>query len=617
MKLNSALSLVALSVVGVLQIAPAHAASVYEIVNIEDADINGTLTGSQNGYGQSINANGVAVGIAKGRSDLTNADIETQNDYIDNNNGVEPDRTIVHTVTSGIVGNNFTFHALENDATTPWLPIFESVNGTTDPTTTDNSVDSYFYDINDAGIRVGAMTAPEQTTAYTGSSTGIENWHFREYEMRGFVKDGANASELAMTPAFTTYTDADGVAVNLGGWSVAAKINNSNQIAGYASVALSDASETRVDNCISNANDEPIDVCIQRYQFPNTSGIQYIAYQTRAFVWDYANGAISATELPLGLEPGTSTRIFQAQGLGINENGVVAGRSHVYRNGNTDDLYYDAAYWQKDAEGNYQYHWIPVIDNDDVRSSKAVDVNDAGIVVGSFVSYINGYSREKFFVYDINSPDTLPVVPNDLYSYTSELTSYPKDINNQGQVVGSIETTHEQDFAGPRDGFLYNVNTQEFSDINDLLTCQSKGYEQASDGSWAKHVFTVNDSTGANLTYDADVRVVEANKITEDGTIVATAFVRRPVYETDSLGALVLDEDGNPVFQLDGSGAPVTGYVPRMVVLKPTNSGSACDIEENTDQEGTAAQGNYERSGAAFGAWLLMLPLVWLRRRKS
>ncbi|KFZ37314.1 hypothetical protein HR45_11660 [Shewanella mangrovi] len=615
MKLNSALSLVALSVIGVLHVTPAHAASVYEIVNIEDADLNGTLVGSQNGYGQSINANGVAVGIAKGKSDLTNTDVETQNDYIDNNYGVSPQSTIVHTITTEIVGNNFTFHALENDATTPWLPIFESVNGTTTPSTTDNSVDSYFYDINDAGIRVGATTAPEQTTEYTGSTDGIDNWYYRNYEMRAFVKNGADASELAIAPTYTTYTDEDGISVDLGGWSVAAKINNNNLITGYGSTALSSASESRVDSCISNADTTPIDVCVQSYQFSDSDGVRRIVYQTRAFVWNYANDAVTATQLPLGLDPGESTRIFQAQGLGINDNGVVVGRSHVYRNGNTDDLYYDAAYWQQDTDGNYQYHWIPVIDNNDVRSSKAVDVNDAGIVVGSYTAYINGYSREKFFVYDTNSPDTLPVTPNDFFTYTSELNSYPKDINNQGQVVGSIETSHEQDFDGPQDGFIYDVNTEEFSDINDLLTCSSKGYEQASDGTWTKHTFSVTDSTGADLSYEADIRVVEANKITEDGTIVGTAFVRRPVYQTNSSGNLVLDDDGNPLFELDGTGAPVTGYVPRMVVLKPTNSGSACEIDDSTDEEGTAADGNYQRKGAAFWMWLLMLPLVWYRRR--
>lgn len=614
MKLNSALSLVALGVISVLQVSSAHAASVYEIVNIEDFDLKGTLTGTQNGYGQSINANGEAVGIAKGQSDLTDTDVETQNDSIDNNSGVEPSDSITYSIYQHIEGNNFTFHALENDASSFWLPRFETVNGST--TESDNSVDSYFYDINDAGIRVGAMTAPEVTTPYTGDSEDIDNWYYRAFEMRGFVKDSATGAEVPLVPAYTTYTDDDGVAVDLGGWSVAAKINNNNVITGYASTALSSASDDRVDSCISNADTVPVDVCVQNYQFPNASnGLRYITYQTRAFVWNYANGTTTATELPLGLDPGSSTRIFQAQGLGINDNGVVVGRSNVYRNGNSNRLRYDAAFWQQDANGAYQYHWIPVIDNDDVRSAKAVDINNSGIVVGSYIAYMDGYETEKFFVFDINSPDALPTVPNDFFTGISNLNSYPKDINNQGQVVGSIETTRDSDFDGPRDGFLYDVNSQEFDDVNDLLTCGSKGYEQDGNGNWARHQFTVSDSSGANLTYNADIRVVEANKITEDGTIVGTAFVRKPVYQVDDLGNLVLDADGNPLFALNGEGQPVTNYLPRMVVLKPTNSGTACDIPDE-DRDGTAAEGNYKREGAAFWMWMLTLPLVWFRRRK-
>ena len=611
MKLNSALSLVALSVVSVLQVA--QAASVYEVVNIEDADLKGTLTDTANGYGQSVNASNELVGVSRGRTNLTTTDADGATTITDVQDAINADTSITYSTLTEIIGNSFTFHALENDATSPWLPTFESVNGSIAPSdvTTDNpnSVDSYFFDINDAGVRVGSMSAPEIKIDYAGSSTSYDYWYYRNYENRGFVKASADATEVELPPPFTEYTNSSDVTANVGGVSSASAINQNNLIAGYGSVDLSTYGASIVSSCISNDSDSsPVDICIQSNQFDG-----YLTYKTRALVWQYnTDGSVTRTELPLGLDPGTKTYTFLAQGIGLNDNGVVVGRSHVYRNGNTDDLYYDAAYWTKNSDGEYEYNWIPV-ESSSVLSSVAYDINNSGIVVGSYTKYIDGYQRTKFFVYDTNTPDTKPVTPNDFYTYTSDLSSKAKDINNLGQVVGYIETSEEKQLPRPKDAFLYDVNTQEFDDLNNLLTCESKGYEQDSDGNWAKHQFTVTDASGNTLTYDADIRIVEANKINDEGVIAATAFVRKPVYETDSNGDLVLDDNGNPTFSLDGNGQPVTSYLPRMVVLKPTSSGTACAIDSSTDSSSTA----YSRKGAAGLGWLLLLPLVWLRRQRT
>ena len=66
LKLDKALSLVALGVLGVLN--SAHAAPVYEIVNIDSYDgLQGTLEGTRNGYALGVNANDQLVGISKGK----------------------------------------------------------------------------------------------------------------------------------------------------------------------------------------------------------------------------------------------------------------------------------------------------------------------------------------------------------------------------------------------------------------------------------------------------------------------------------------------------------------------------------------------------------------------
>ncbi|ABK47838.1 conserved hypothetical protein [Shewanella sp. ANA-3] len=602
-KLDKALSLVALGVLGVLH--SAHAAPVYEIVNLDNYDLQGTLEGTRNGYALGVNANDELVGIAKGKKKLSTSDVE--GGVIDVEDGIAPEETITYSITAAIVANNFAFVAAQNGAAGAWLPTFDSINGTTAPSDISvvNSVDTFYYGINDAGVKVGSMTAPEKKTENTTTDDTTDYWYYRDYEYRGVAKVGD--SEIPLPPPYTQYVK-DDKTVELGGWSAATAVNNNNLVVGYASTDISKYGGDRVAYCLGTDNTLPLDVCIQREQYPNTQGTRNIQYQTRAYVWQLDNGVATGTALPLGLTPASDNSLtFTAQALGVNNEGVVAGRSHVYRNGNTDRLRQDAAYWSKDAEGNYQYHWIPM--GDSISSSIAYDVNDSGILVGSYRSYIQGYLRDKFFYFDTNTPEVAYVTPNDFASTTTDLSSKPKDINNKGQVVGYIETTYDKEKPRPKAGFLYEKSTGEFSNLNNLLTCESKGFEKGSDGNWTRHQVEVQDGTGKVLSYNSDILVVEAASINEDGTIVGTAFIRKPSYQFDSDGNIIVGENGLPLFELSGSGDPVTAYIPRMVVLKPSTNGEACTVDDSTDT------GNYERKGAASLAWLLALPLVWLRRR--
>ncbi|MCI2965346.1 MULTISPECIES: DUF3466 family protein [Shewanella] len=623
-KLDKALSLVALGVLGVLN--SAHAAPVYEIVNIDkvvevDADgkfkvtkfdLKGKLDGTRSGYALGVNANDELVGISKGKKKLSSSDVE--GGVIDVADGIAPEETITYSIDKAIIANNFAFVAKENDDTSkPWLPTFDSINGTTPPrdTAVINSVDTFYYGINDAGIKVGSMTAPENKTENTATTDVTDDyWYYRDYEFRGVVKNGD--TQIDLPPPYHTFANPDTTnaikEVKLGGWSAATAINNNNLVAGYASTDISKYGSDRVNYCLGTDNTLPLDVCVQREQYPNSTGTRNIQYQTRAYVWQIDNDVATGTELPLGLTPATdNTLTFTAQALGLNDNGVVVGRSHVYRGGNSKALAQDAAYWAKDNEGKYQYHWIPM--GDSVSSSIAYDINASGIVVGSYRSYIQGYLRDKFFYFDTNQADATVVTPNDFAASTTDLSSKPKSINNKGQVVGYIETTYDKEKPRPKAGFLYEKTTGEFNNLNKLLTCESKGYGKASDGSWARHQVEVRDGSGKTFTYNADIIVVEGTSINEEGTIVGTAYIRKPSLQLDSAGNIIVGENGEALFELNGNGDPVTAFVPGMVVLKPASSGEACTVEDNTDT------GNYERQGAATLAWLFALPLVWFRRR--
>ncbi|MDT3281790.1 DUF3466 family protein [Shewanella scandinavica] len=606
-KLDKALSLVALGVLGVLN--SAHAAPVYEIVNIDNFDLQGTLEGTRSGYALGVNGNDELVGISKGKKKLSSSDVE--GGVIDVADGIAPEETITYSIDKAIIANNFAFVAKENDETSnPWLPTFDSINGTKPPSDTAviNSVDTFYYGINDAGIKVGSMTAPEKKTENTATTDVTDDyWYYRDYEFRGVAKSGQ--TEISLPPPYTKFVNADNTkTAELGGWSAATAINNNNLVAGYVSTDISKYGSDRVNYCLGTDNTLPLDVCVQREQYPNSTGTRNIQYQTRGYVWQIDNNVAIGTELPLGLTPATdNTLTFTAQALGLNDNGVVVGRSHVYRGGDTNNLRQDAAYWAKDTEGKYQYHWIPMVDS--ISSSIAYDINDSGILVGSYRSYIQGYLRDKFFYFDTNQADATIVTPNDFAASTTDLSSKPKSINNKGQVVGYIETTYDKEKPRPKAGFLYEKSTGEFSNLNKLLTCESKGYEKASDGSWARHQVEVQDGSGKVLQYNADILVVEGTSINENGAIVGTAFIRKPSYQFDANGNVVIGENGMPLFELNGNGDPVTAYVPRMVVLKPASSGEACTVDDNTDT------GNYERQGAATLAWLFALPLVWFRRR--
>ncbi|NRB22449.1 DUF3466 family protein [Shewanella sp.] len=631
LKLDKALSLVAVGVIGVLQ--GANAAPIYEIKNLDQiydqkdgADLIGTLQATRSGYGMAINANGESLGIAKGKKKLNVPDDEDDDGVIDIEDGIPLEEKITFSINKPILANNFTFTADENDPTsTPWLPTFDSVNGTTDPSLTDaevpatiNSVDVYFFGINDSGLKVGSMTAKEQTEPYTGSKDDQDFWYYREFEERGFIKD-ADGNETQLIPPLTIYTK-DDTTVNIGGFSVASKVNASGLVVGYAGSALSNAAEDDIDDCIAS-DSVPVNICVQNLQFPdvNNNNRVYINYQVRGYVWQVnAEGAVTAEyELPLGLTPSSDSYVYSAQALGVNSQGAIVGRSHVYRRGDKDKLAYDAAYWIKnEASGEYDYHWIDMID--DRYQSIAYDINDNGILVGSYKQYLQGYPRDKFFYFDTNGTEGI-VTPYDFSSSTgiSDLSSKPKDINNKGQVVGYIETTHDKEKPRPKAGFLFDKETDEFRNLNQLLTCESKGFEKVDDN-WVRKAVEVADGSGKTLFYNEDLVVVEANGINEAGTIVGTVSVRKPVYKFDLAGNLVLGDNGLPIFEVDGNGAPLTSYLPRSVVLQ-TNGAEATDewLAANNCADTNEEPDDYVRKGAASFAWLFALPLLWFRRRDS
>ncbi|MCF1456925.1 MAG: DUF3466 family protein [Shewanella sp.] len=624
LSLDKTLSLVAISVIGVLGAIPAQASikeQVYEIVNLEDFDLvgRGTLDGTQRGYGMGVNVNDEVVGVSKGRKKLNDDDVD--DGIIDVEDGIAPEEQITYSVNEPILGNNFTFVAKPNNK---WLPEFDSIGGETAPNATPaNTVDAIYYAINDAGTKVGTVSGEQKTIDYDGDNEDQEFWYYRDFELRGIAKK-PDGTEIELLPPYTTYTykpdTADAKKVNVGGWSVAADINANQLIAGYASTEISKLGAERIDACFADDATLPVDICVQAKQFPDFNGTRGIQYQTRAAIWDLSEAEPQPLILPLGLTPAEdSETVFTAQGLSINADGVVAGRSDTYRKGE-DFTRFDAGYWKKEANdaGTEEYAFNPVpFPNSEYYNTIAYDINDGGILVGTYDKVIQGYPRTKFFTLDINAGGSIKT-PVDFTGRVSDLSAIPRDINNDGWVVGTVDVTFDKDMPRVKAGFLYDSGTvsgeEAFINLNEQLTCESKGLEPDGD-TWKRHDVKVTDGSGKELSYKTEIQVVDATSIAENGTIVGTAFVRKPKYKVDSQGNMV-DKDGEPVtntedavFELNGYGQPLTSLVPRAVVLKPSN-GEICTYVEPGDNSAP-----YERKGAAAWAWLILLPLLWLRRR--
>jgi len=193
------------------------------------------------------------------------------------------------------------------------------------------------------------------------------------------------------------------------------------------------------------------------------------------------------------------------------------------------------------------------------------DINNEGIAVGYTSKYINGDLRTKFFYVDTNADNMEMVLPTDFFVGSSSVATA---INEAGKVVGHGEVeTHNDSSNNPRrtNGFIFDKNTDTFTNLNDLLACESP------------------------------YTIIEARHINDNDEISASAIIKQQ--RRDAKGELMVDE----------SGEPITEDVIRAVTLKPTNG----EIEDCSEVEE-----KIEREGAGFGlASLMLLSLVQLRRR--
>lgn len=426
-------------------------------------------------------------------------------------------------------------------------------------------------DINNAGLVVGKGEGFYDKVAYTNESGDALTFVVHEFGTRAFVSNGTDTIGLPPIESLA------------GGYSEAYGINNNNQVVGYGSALyLSDNIATGLADCQNEElvdhdddpetpdqklrGDIPVESCISNLVTTLSAAPTTFA-RLRGHIWqlDDSGNLLETKELGLLFEPEEDDTLnYASQAVAINDNGIAVGSSNgQYTEGDVTVTRNYAVIFENEQVINI----TPEVDRNVARSSTtistAIDINNTNLVTGYQVKSVNGKNRTKFFVYDMNTQEM--TFPNDFFLGSSSL---PTDINNNGLVVGFGEV--DASLTGRRkEGFLYNHNTNEFTPLRDLVSC------------------------------DSPYTIVQANGINDQGQIAATALYQDVL--RDSRGEIFVDTDGNQVMQ----------DVVVAVMLEPIAGGQVEDCAAPSDEI------NRKRQGASI-FWLLsfgMLMLTWRRFR--
>jgi hypothetical protein len=436
------------------------------------------------------------------------------------------------------------------------------------------STTSIARDLNDSGFIVGSGDGFYNKIDYTLASGDDINLVVHEFGTRGFVSFGDTVIGL---PAPDT---------TAGGFSDAFGINESNQVAGYGtSLFLSDTLQTAITDCKNDElvddedpdtqdfplrGDIPVESCISNIVDSFTNSPSTFS-QFRGLIWqlDGQGNLLDIKMLGLLFEPEAGDeKYYRSQAFAINDNGLAVGISNepyirngepVTQNGIPVTLSYAVIF-----DGDEVINITPDPEDITTTISTAQDINNSNLVVGYQIKSVNGTSRTKFFIYDMNLAEL--TFPDDFFLGSS---SVALDINNNDLVVGYGEV--DAPLTGRRtEGFLYDHKAEQFYAARDLISC------------------------------DSPYTIVQANSINDKGEIGATALYQGPA--KDSRGEVILDSTGSETI-ID---------LVMAVKLEPITGGEVENCVAPADEL------NRERKGASV-TWMLAFALVLLawRRVKS
>jgi len=595
-------------------------AVVYKIENMDELlNVHGTLESSRSGYGVAANDNGLLVGGAAGSfalqlSDAEQDSIDANPTYVLLTQGEDTDYYAPKTLPTS---SNLIF-TYDTDLMPTLLSLLEE---SVDSDTLAGAIttQSYAYDVNVQDIIVGSTSSvanaiddPDQSDT---NDTRDQPYYAFDYKQRGFVVD--NGETYTFIPEFSEF----------GGQSGFTAINDNNMVVGYESVAVVPDYLTAIEsNCVNLLEGTiPLEVCTQGFTYADVTNAA-TEYDLRAVQWEYVNGhLINRTELGILADRLSSdtTNAYNSIALDINNNDIAVGRSIAFRD---DDEALENLFNVATAFINGRT--IDLMDHSETSwlASVATAINDSDVIVGYTTILSDGVARNKMFIYDLDLPTPEMFFPNDFDDSQTDYASEANDINSDGDVVGAIEidTVTASSGGGSRThGFIYSYGDDDFFDINNLLTCNSMGYIEGSD--WEKQQYTGFGTNGQNVSYEVDISIAEANKITDDGTIMATALVTLPLVATQwldengdvtvstaegAIEALMTDSNGDLVFVTDSDGSVETEQVARAVILKPSQETVCGEVTDSVEDY------EYERSGAGLGLFSILLMVAGLFNRQ-
>ncbi len=373
-----------------------------------------------------------------------------------------------------------------------------------------------------------------------------------------------------------------------GGFASARAINQNLQVAGFSTVSFRDEiaeaivdcadEETRGDTsegrCVSNVYSGTYAMPRISSYFINTSANfmpSFVLFsEVNATIWqiDVNGDVINTQTYPLLFEPDEDDgRHYYTYAYDINDQGIAVGealtgeRIRITRpnaSGLTESERVATVF--RDGET------IELLPRDENLLSQAVAINDNNWVTGAVLRSSSDIARSRLFAYNLDTQEQH--YPDGFFSSAGVTANA---INNNNIIVGKADVVASSDTQRQTAAFMYNIETKEFTDLNDLVSC------------------------------DNDYELVEAIDINDNNEIIANARIKQPSrYVT---GVEIINNTGE------------TELVDTIVAVKlsPIANGTIESCEVPDDEL------PYERKGAAtglFSALGLLLAVVMRRRIK-
>ncbi|TWX46351.1 DUF3466 family protein [Colwellia hornerae] len=419
-----------------------------------------------------------------------------------------------------------------------------------DTTILTRSTVDYVNGITNDGWIYGNGSAPYTAMPFTGTDGNPVVYWVRDFTSRAFYSPDAGNTIIALKPP----TEGDDIpeSLRLGGESAILDISESLFAVGYASTSIDQNSLDDITNESGGCADPeilanvPFEICIQ--------SVVSSMYNTEAFKWTLSlEGVTKAETLGHLVTPNVDDpREFVNYAQAINNDGVAVGFAHGWEDKNETAPsrneprnFYGVVYKNGQVKDFTDNH-VKFFD------SRTYGINNAGIAIGHTKTVVNGSTRTKFFHVDTNDFDSgmEMIRPDDFFKGSS---STARAINENGIIVGEGEVETHNDLKSPRrrHAFMYDIASKTFTDLNDLLTC------------------------------DSAYTIIEARDINDKNEISASALVKAP--RRDAKGELIFDLN---------TGEQLVEDVVRAVTLRPL----AGEIDDCSGVEKKV-----ERSGAGLG----------------